>query len=68
MRRREHTVRQRLAGHGAELRWSSSLHRRELERITGSAADGSQLLAQAGRTATTAAGLVQTDPGLMAAG
>lgn len=32
------------------------LHRRELVRVTGSAADGSQLLAQAGRTATTAAG------------
>jgi hypothetical protein len=38
------------------------LHRRELERISGSAADGSRLLAQAGQTATTAAGLIRTDP------
>jgi hypothetical protein len=38
------------------------LRRRELERITGTAADGSPLLAQAGRTATTAASLVKTDP------
>jgi hypothetical protein len=37
------------------------LRRRELERITGAAADGSHLLAQAGRTAITAAGLVKTD-------
>jgi hypothetical protein len=38
------------------------LHRRELERITGSASDGTPLLAQAGRTAATGAGLVRTDP------
>jgi hypothetical protein len=38
------------------------LRRRELERITGAAADGAPLLAQANRTTTTAAGLVGTDP------
>lgn len=38
------------------------LRRRELERITGAAADGARLLAQAGRTAGTAAGLVGIDP------
>jgi hypothetical protein len=38
------------------------LHRRELERVTGAAADGVALLAQAGRTAMTAAGLVMADP------
>lgn len=38
------------------------LRRRELERITGAAADGAPLLAQAGRTAGTAAGLVGIDP------
>lgn len=38
------------------------LHRRELERIGGAAADGAPLLAQAARTATTAASLVGTDP------
>jgi hypothetical protein len=38
------------------------LRRRELERITGAAADGTPLLAQADRTTTTAAGLVRTDP------
>jgi hypothetical protein len=38
------------------------LHRRELERITGAAADGGPLLAQAARTTTTAAGLIGTDP------
>jgi hypothetical protein len=38
------------------------LSRRELERITGAAADGAPLLAQANRTTTTAAGLVGTDP------
>jgi hypothetical protein len=37
------------------------LRRRELERITGTAADGSHLLARAGRTATTAAGLAGAD-------
>jgi hypothetical protein len=38
------------------------LRRRELERITGAAAVGAPLLAQADRTTTTAAGLVRTDP------
>jgi hypothetical protein len=38
------------------------LRRRELERITGAAADGAPLMAQADRTTTTAAGLVGTDP------
>jgi hypothetical protein len=38
------------------------LRRRELERVTGDAADGAPLLAQANRTSTTAAGLVSTDP------
>lgn len=38
------------------------LRRRELERITGSAAEGAPLLAQAARTAATAASLVRTDP------
>ncbi len=37
------------------------LRRRELEHVTGAAADGAPLLAQAGRTATTAASLVQAD-------
>ncbi len=36
--------------------------RGELERVTGAAADGAPLLEQAGRTATTAAGLVTSDP------
>jgi hypothetical protein len=35
--------------------------RRELEHVTGPAADGALLLAQARRTAVTAAGLVQAD-------
>lgn len=35
--------------------------RRELELVTGSQADGTALLAQARRTATTAAGLVESD-------
>jgi hypothetical protein len=38
------------------------LRRRELERIKGAAAEGAPLLAQAARTAATAAGLVRTDP------
>jgi hypothetical protein len=38
------------------------LLRRELEHVTGAAADGDPLLAQAGRTATTAGSLVQADP------
>jgi hypothetical protein len=38
------------------------LRRRELEPVTGAAADGTPLLAQAARTATTAAGLARTDP------
>jgi hypothetical protein len=38
------------------------LRRRELERITGVAATGAPLLAQAHRTTTTAAGLIRTDP------
>ena len=38
------------------------LRRSELEFITGTAADGSPLLAQATRTAATAAGLVAADP------
>jgi hypothetical protein len=38
------------------------LRRSELESITGTAADGSPLLAQAARTAATAAGLVTADP------
>jgi hypothetical protein len=38
------------------------VHRRELERVTGAASDGAPLLAQARRTAATAAGLVSTDP------
>src|SRR5260370_12672120 len=37
------------------------LRHREVEHVTGAAADGAPLLAQAGRTATTAAGLVQVD-------
>jgi hypothetical protein len=37
------------------------LRYRELEHVTGAAADGAPLLAQAGRTATTAASLVQAD-------
>jgi hypothetical protein len=37
------------------------LRRRELEAITGAAADGAPLLAQARRTAATAAGLVVAD-------
>ena len=36
--------------------------RGELERVTGGAADGTPLLEQARRTATTAAGLVSSDP------
>ena len=35
--------------------------RRELEPVTGPAADGAPLLAQAQKTAATAAGLVQAD-------
>jgi hypothetical protein len=38
------------------------LRRRELERITGAAADGAPLLVQAARTITTAGGLVGSDP------
>jgi hypothetical protein len=38
------------------------LRRRDLERITGAAADGAPLLAQADRTTTTAAGLTRADP------
>jgi hypothetical protein len=38
------------------------LRRRELERISGAAAEGAPQLAQADRTATTAASLVSTDP------
>jgi hypothetical protein len=38
------------------------VHRRELERVTGAASDGAPLLAQARRTAATAAGLISTDP------
>jgi len=37
------------------------LRRRELEQVTGATADGAPLLAQAGRTAATAASLVQAD-------
>jgi hypothetical protein len=37
------------------------IRRRELEPVTGSAADGAPLLAQAHKTAATAAGLVQAD-------
>ena len=37
------------------------LRRGELEHVTGGAADGSPLLAQAERTAATAAGLIATD-------
>jgi hypothetical protein len=37
------------------------VRRRELEHMTGAAADGAPLLAQAQRTAATAAGLVQAD-------
>lgn len=37
------------------------IRRRELEHVTGMAADGAPLLAQARRTAATAAGLVQAD-------
>src|SRR6266581_5818753 len=37
------------------------IRRRELEHVTGAAADGAPLLAQAWRTAATAAGLVQDD-------
>ncbi|HTX85374.1 MAG TPA: hypothetical protein VME44_24575 [Streptosporangiaceae bacterium] len=37
------------------------LRRRDLENIAGPAADGTLLLAQADRTASTAAGLVETD-------
>lgn len=36
--------------------------RRDLELVTGAAADGAPLLTQAQRTAATAAGLVQSDP------
>jgi hypothetical protein len=38
------------------------LRRRELEHVTGAAADGKLLLAQAEQTAATAAGLAATDP------
>lgn len=37
------------------------LRRRDLENIAGAAADGSLLLAQADRTASTAAGLIEAD-------
>lgn len=37
------------------------LRRRDLEIIAGAAADGTLLLAQADRTASTAAGLIETD-------
>jgi len=37
------------------------LRRRDLENIAGPAADGTLLLAQADRTASTAAGLIETD-------
>src|SRR5260370_18595508 len=37
------------------------VRQRELEHVTGAAADGAPLLAQAQRTATTATGLVQAD-------
>jgi hypothetical protein len=37
------------------------IRRRELEHVTGPAADGAQLLAQAQKTAATAAGLVEAD-------
>lgn len=37
------------------------LRRRDLENIAGAAADGSLLLAQADRTAATAAGLIEAD-------
>src|SRR5260370_7540255 len=37
------------------------LRHRELEQVTGATADGAPLLAQAGRTAATAASLVQAD-------
>jgi hypothetical protein len=37
------------------------LRRGELEHVMGGAADGSPLLAQAERTAATAAGLIATD-------
>ncbi len=37
------------------------IRRRELEHVTGAAADGAPLLVQAQKTAATAAGLVQTD-------
>ncbi len=37
------------------------VRRRELENVTGAAADGAPLLAHARRTVATAAGLVQTD-------
>jgi len=37
------------------------IRRRELEHVTGPAADGAPLLAQAQKTAATAAGLVQAD-------
>jgi hypothetical protein len=37
------------------------IRRRELEQVTGAAADGAPLLAQAHRTAATAAGLVHAD-------
>src|SRR5215471_20505730 len=37
------------------------IRRRELEHVTGAAADGAPLLAQAHKTAATAAGLVHAD-------
>jgi hypothetical protein len=38
------------------------VRQRELEHVTGAAADGARLLAQARKTAATAGGLVQADP------
>ncbi len=46
---------------GGEADVEELLRRGELEHVTGAAADGSLLLAQAERTAVTAAGLVATD-------
>jgi hypothetical protein len=37
------------------------IRQRELEHVTGAAADGARLLAQAGKTAATARGLIQAD-------
>jgi hypothetical protein len=44
-----------------EAEMEQLIRRRELEHVTGAAADGAPLLAQVHKTAATAAGLVQAD-------